>query len=258
MSRLSCVHDQTFVRSPDYSCVHDQTFVRSPDYSCVHDQTFVRSPDYSCVHDQTFVRSPDYSCVHDQTFVRSPDYSCVHDQTFVRSPDYSCVHVQTFVRFSLFPDHVNLNARHPRRAFIWVWTYRLSVWDLNLGPPPPESKFALTQANRSPVVLEDFRPAYSAKFVFLLSEGNGNICECAGVDKEDKGNTKNSSGWIAYCLDVTEFHKPIVEAIDCLQTQNNILTFKRCPETDQEFQKCMGKDPKSSSSNLRRFFNTTL
>ena len=132
-TRLLCVHVQTFVRSPDYSCVHDQTFVRSPDYSCVHDQTFVRSPDYSCVHDQTFVRSPDYSCVHDQTFVRSPDYSCVHDQTFVRSPDYSCVHVQTFVRFSLFPDHVNLNARHPRRAFIWVWTYRLSVWDLNLG-----------------------------------------------------------------------------------------------------------------------------
>ena len=132
-TRLSCVHDQTFVRSPDYSCVHDQTFVRSPDYSCVHDQTFVRSPDYSCVHDQTFVRSPDYSCVHDQTFVPSPDYSCVHDQTFVRSPDYSCVHVQTFVRFSLFPDHVNLNARHPRRAFIWVWTYRLSVWDLKLG-----------------------------------------------------------------------------------------------------------------------------
>ena len=98
----------------------------------------MRSPDFraftrlSCVH-QTFVRSPDYSCVHDQTFVRSPDYSCVHDQTFVRSPDYSCVHDQTFVRFSLFPDHVNLNARHPRRAFIWVWTYRLSVWDLNLG-----------------------------------------------------------------------------------------------------------------------------
>ena len=127
------MRDQTFERSPDYSCVHDQTFVRSPDYSCVHDQIFVRSPDYSCVHDQTFVRSPDYSCVHDQTFVRSPDYSCVHDQTFVRSPDYSCVHDQTFVRFSLFPDHVNLNARQPRRAFIWVWTYRLSVWDLNLG-----------------------------------------------------------------------------------------------------------------------------
>ena len=193
-TRLSCVHVQTFVRSPDYSCVHDQTFVRSPDFlafmsrlscvhqtihafmsrlSCVHQtirafmirlscvhQTFVRSPDFracmsrlSCVHQtirafmirlscvhQTFVRScPDFcaftrlSCVHVQIFVRSPDYSCVHDQTFVRSPDYSCIHVQTFMRFSVFPDHVILNARHPRRAFIWVCTYQLSVWDLNLG-----------------------------------------------------------------------------------------------------------------------------
>ena len=118
MSRLSCVH-QTFVRScPDF-----RAFTR---LSCVHVQTFVRSPDFRAFMSRL-------SCVHVQIFVRSPDYSCVHDQTFVRSPDYSCVHVQTFVRFSLFPDHVNLNARHPRRAFIWVWTYRLSVWELNLG-----------------------------------------------------------------------------------------------------------------------------
>ena len=114
-------------------CVHQTFSAFMSRLSSVHDQTFVRSPDYLCVHDQIFVRSPDYLCVHDQTFVRSPDYSSVHDQTFVRSPDYSCVHDQTFVRFSLFPDHVNLNARHPRRAFIWVWTYRLSVWDLKLG-----------------------------------------------------------------------------------------------------------------------------
>ena len=107
--------------------------MRSSDLWCVHQTFGAFTSRLSCVHDQTFVRSPDYSCVHDQTFVHSPDYSCVHDQTFVRSPDYSCVHVQTFVRFSLFPDHVNLNARHPRRAFIWVSTYRLSVWDLNLG-----------------------------------------------------------------------------------------------------------------------------
>ena len=64
MSRLSCVHVQTFVRScPDFrafmfrlSCVHVQTFSRScPDFrafdrlSCVHVQTFVRFlmlPDY--------------------------------------------------------------------------------------------------------------------------------------------------------------------------------------------------------------------
>ena len=129
-TRPSCVHVQTFVRSPDFrafmsrlSCAH-QTFVRScPDFrafmswfSCVR-QTFVRSPDFraftrlSCVYVQTFVRSPDFrafmsrlSCVH-QNFVRScPELSCVR-QTFVRSPDFrafirhSCVH-QTFVRSS--------------------------------------------------------------------------------------------------------------------------------------------------------------
>ena len=73
--------------------------------------------------------------------------ACV--QTFVRSPDYSCVHVQTFVRFSWFPDHVNLNARHPRRAFIWVWTYRLSVWDLNLGDKIDNNFILLVNRRRS-------------------------------------------------------------------------------------------------------------
>ena len=43
------------------------------------------------------------------------------------------VYVQTLVRLSMFPDYVNLNARHPYHAFIWAWIYRLSVWDLNLG-----------------------------------------------------------------------------------------------------------------------------
>ena len=59
--------------------------------------------------------------------------SCVHDQTFVRSSALSYFNVQTFVRFSVFPDYVNLDARHPRCEFIWVWTYRISAWDLNLG-----------------------------------------------------------------------------------------------------------------------------
>ena len=40
---------------------------------------------------------------------------------------------RNFVRFSVFPDYENLNARHPGHASIWVWTYRLSLWDLNLG-----------------------------------------------------------------------------------------------------------------------------
>ena len=130
-TRPSCVHVQTFVRSPDFrafmsrlSCVH-QTFVGScPDFrafmsrfSCVR-RTFVRSPDFrafmsrlSCVH-QTFVRScPDFrafmsrfSCVR-RTFVRLPDFraftklSCVHVQNFREFTKLSCVR-QTFVRSS--------------------------------------------------------------------------------------------------------------------------------------------------------------
>ena len=31
------------------------------------------------------------------------------------------------------PDRVILNARHPLRAFISVWTYLVSVWYLSLG-----------------------------------------------------------------------------------------------------------------------------
>ena len=42
-------------------------------------------------------------------------------------------YVQTFVRSLVFPDRVILNAQHPPCAFISVWTYRLSVWNLNLG-----------------------------------------------------------------------------------------------------------------------------
>ena len=45
----------------------------------------------------------------------------------------SCVHIQTIVRSSVFPYRVILDARRPLRAFISVWTYRLSVWDLTLG-----------------------------------------------------------------------------------------------------------------------------
>ena len=66
------------------------------------------------------------SCVHVQTIVRSPDH-----RAFMSRP--SCVHVQTIVRSSVFPDRVILNARHPLRAFISVWTYLVSVWDLSLG-----------------------------------------------------------------------------------------------------------------------------
>ena len=94
----------------------------------VYVQTFVRScPDHRALQ-LKFVRStPNFSCVHVQTIVRS----CPDHRAFKSRP--SCVHVQTFVRSSVFPDRVILNARHPLRAFISVWTYLVSVWDLSLG-----------------------------------------------------------------------------------------------------------------------------
>ena len=123
MFRLSCVHVQTFVRSPEFQISPD--FVRFwSDFrafmsrlSCVH-QNFILHQT-SCVYVKTFVRSPELhtspdfrafmsrlSCVH-QSFVLLQT-SCVYVQTFVRScPDFralirfSCVHVQTFVRSCL-------------------------------------------------------------------------------------------------------------------------------------------------------------
>ena len=128
---------QTFVRSKffvRFSCVRRQI---CPDHprpkqymsrlSCVLVQTIVRSNSNSCVQRQifrAFMSRP--SCVHVQTIVRSPDH-----RAFMSRP--SCVHVQTIVRSSVFPDRVILNARHPLRAFISVWTYLVSVWDLSLG-----------------------------------------------------------------------------------------------------------------------------
>ena len=90
-------------------------------------------------------------------FVRSesqcPDFRAfkiAYVQTIVRSklhmsrlpcvqncicPDYRAfkiAYVQTIVR-SFFSRPCNFECTTPHCAFISVWTYRLSVWDLNLG-----------------------------------------------------------------------------------------------------------------------------
>ena len=51
--------------------------------------------------------------------------SCIH-QTLVRS----CPVFRAFFRVSRLCKFVRPTLR---RVFTWVWTYRLSVWDLNLG-----------------------------------------------------------------------------------------------------------------------------
>ena len=125
------VRSKLFVRS---SCVRRQI---CPDHprpkrymsrlSCVLFQTIVRSKSNSCVQRQIFSASMSRSlCVHVQTNVRSPDH-----RAFMSRP--SCVLVQTILRSSVFPDRVILKARHLLRAFISVWTYLVSVWDLSLG-----------------------------------------------------------------------------------------------------------------------------
>ena len=117
--------------------VRSSTFVHSTDIrlfmprlSCVQ-QTFVRSsPDFCafsrfiCVH-QVFVRSCQDTCAPTRL-------SCFYVQIFVRSPDL-CAFMTRLSCVFVFPDWINLNARHPRRAIIWDWTYRLSVCDPNLG-----------------------------------------------------------------------------------------------------------------------------
>ena len=58
--------------------------------------------------------------------------SCVQN---CRCPDYRAfkiAHIQNIVR-SFFPKPCNFERTTPPGAFILVWTYRLSVWHLNLG-----------------------------------------------------------------------------------------------------------------------------
>ena len=90
-----------------------------------------------------FVRSeslcPDFrefKIAYVQTIVRSKLHmsrlSCVQNCI---CPDYRAfkiAYVQTIVR-SFFSKPCNFERTTPPCAFISVWTYRLSVWDLNLG-----------------------------------------------------------------------------------------------------------------------------
>ena len=159
MSRLSCFQS---CLCPDYRAfklAYVETIVRSKlpmsRLSCIQ---ICLCPDYRAfkfAYVQTIMRSklPMFrlSCV--QSCLRSVyhAFKVAFVQIIVRSKlpmarlsrvqsclclDYLALkdtYVQTFVRSLVFPDRVILNARHPACAFISVWTYRLSVWHLNLG-----------------------------------------------------------------------------------------------------------------------------
>ena len=111
-------------------------------------RSFVRScPDYRAfknTHVQTIVRSKLHmsrlSCVQNCI---CPDYRAfkiAYVQTIVRSKLHmsrlSCVQnciCPDYRAFILFSRPCNFERTTPPCAFISVWTYRLSVWDLNLG-----------------------------------------------------------------------------------------------------------------------------
>ena len=105
---------------PRLRCQTQSGYVQTvPDWKCLCPDRPRRKVDMS----RLFVRS---SCVRRQIY---PDHP--RPKRYMSRP--SCVHVQTIVLSSVFPDRVILNARHPLRAFISVWTYLVSAWDLSLG-----------------------------------------------------------------------------------------------------------------------------
>ena len=126
MIRLSCVQNGLFPDYRAFKVAYVQTIVRSKlpmiRLSCVP----------SCI-------CPDYRAfkiAYVQTIVRSKLHmsrlSCVQNCI---CPDYRAfkiAYVQTIVR-SFFSRPCNFERTTPPSAFISVWTYRLSVWHLNLG-----------------------------------------------------------------------------------------------------------------------------
>ena len=132
----------------NFSCVHDQTIVRSKQpmsrLSCVQNCI---CPDYRAfkiAYVQTIVRSKLHmsrlSCVQNCI---CPDYRAfkiAYVQTIVRSKLHmsrlSCVQnciCPDYRAFIFFSRPCNFERTTPPCAFISVWTYRLSVWHLNMG-----------------------------------------------------------------------------------------------------------------------------
>ena len=148
MSRLSCVQNCI---CPDYRAfkiVYVQTIVRSKLHmsrlSCVQNCI---CPDYRAfkiAYVQTFVRSKLYmsrlSCVQNCICPDFRAFKIAYVQTIVRSKLHmsrlSCVQnciCPDYRAFIFFSRPCNFERTTPPCAFILVWTYRLSVWHLNLG-----------------------------------------------------------------------------------------------------------------------------
>ena len=139
---LSWTHEKVFVRSwSDYRAfktAYFQTIVRSKLHmsrlSCVQSYLWSDYRAFQVAYVQTIVRSKLHmsrlSCVQNCI---CPDYRAfkiAYVQTIVRSK----LHMSRLSCVRFFSRPCNFERTTPPSAFISVWTYRLSVWHLNLGP----------------------------------------------------------------------------------------------------------------------------
>ena len=148
MSRLSCVQKALCPDFRAFKNAYVQTFVRSKlpmsRLSCVPKENSCAPKLIICAFMSRLscvqkALCPDYRAfkgLYVQTFVRSkylcPDFLCVQKLTMCTKFDdlispkkLPCVH--------FFSRPCNFERTTPPCAFISVWTYRLSVWHLNLG-----------------------------------------------------------------------------------------------------------------------------
>ena len=129
-------------------------------------------------------------------FVRSesqfPDFRAfkiAYVQTIVRSKLHmsrlSCVQnciCPDYRAFIFFSRPCNVERTTPPCAFMWVWTYPLSVWDLNLGRHDSESDHDKYKAAK--------RTLQSRSLRFLFTEKN----EYLGVSAK-----RRSKSWVTLC-----------------------------------------------------------
>ena len=147
-SQTESAYVQTFVRSKFFvrsSCVQKSSCPNFRAFKIAYVQTFVRSKiDNLCVHVQAIVRSKGLmsrlSCLQKCLYPDYRAFKIAYVQTIMRSKLHmsrlSCVQnciCPDYRAFTFFSRPCNFERTTPPCAFISVWTYRLSVWHLNLG-----------------------------------------------------------------------------------------------------------------------------
>ena len=153
-SQTESAYVQTFVRSKFFvrsSCVENSLCPDFRAFKILYDQILVRS---KLKFVRSFLRSK--TSMSRLSYVQTclcPDYRAfkiAHVQTIVRSKLHmsrlSCVQncICPDYRAFIFSRPCNFDRTTPSCAFISVWAYRPSVWNLNLGTSEARSRLVNT------------------------------------------------------------------------------------------------------------------